>query len=97
MDGDPPRLTVGRREHHRFLAEHEHGGTAEKMCGNDCSARRQRTGAIDDGDGIAASVGHRCCAHHPPGGGVLAEGERGEAVGGMPPPGFGLTSLQGVE
>ena len=81
MDGDPPRLTVGRREHHRFLAEHEHGGTAKKMRGDDRSARRQRTGAIDDGDGIAAGVGHqkyRCrSSPSPGGGGSLAEGERG--------------------
>ena len=87
MDGDPPRLAVGLGEHHRFLAEHEHGSAAKKMRGDDRSARRQRTGAIDDGDGIAAGVGHqryRCrSSPSPGGGGSLAEGERGgvKAVG----------------
>ncbi len=49
MDGDAPRLAVRFDEQHRFLAEHEHGGVAEKVRGDDRRAGRDRMGAVDDG------------------------------------------------
>ena len=62
MNVDAPRLLVRRREYDRFLAEHESGGAAEKMRADDSAADRHRARAVDDGDGVAAGVGHRCFA-----------------------------------
>ena len=62
MHRDAPRLAVRLGEHDRLLAEHEGGGAAEKMRGDDGAARGDRARAFDDGDGVAAGVGHitRC-------------------------------------
>ncbi len=53
MDRDAPRLAVRLGEHHRFLAEHEDRGAAEKMRGND-EAAAATVRALDDGMRIAA-------------------------------------------
>ena len=58
MHRDATRLAVRLGEQQRFLAEHEHGGAAEKMRADDGRARRHRVRAFDDGDGIAAGIGH---------------------------------------
>ena len=38
----------------RLFAEHEYGGTAEKMRGDHGAARSNGARAFDDGDGVAA-------------------------------------------
>ena len=58
MHGDAPRLAVRFDEQQRFVAEHEHGGVAEKVRGDDRRAGRDRTGAVDDGNRIGAGVRH---------------------------------------
>ena len=62
MHRDAPRLGIRLGEHDRLLAEHEDGGAAEKMRGNDRAARGHSARAVDDGDGVAAGVAHlkRC-------------------------------------
>ena len=81
MDRDALGLAARRRQHHGFLAEHEHGHAAEKMRGDDRTARRDRMDAFDDGGGVVAGVGHGAVPvlhfPSPAGGGSLAGGEPG--------------------
>ena len=67
MHRHAPRLAVRLGKHQRFFAEHEDGGAAEKMRGDDHGAARgDRAGAVDDGDGVAAGVGHGACQRLDP-------------------------------
>ena len=58
MDGYAPRLAFRLDEQQRFLAEHEHGSAAKKVRGDHRRTGRDRVRAVDDGDGIAAGIGH---------------------------------------
>jgi hypothetical protein len=58
MDRDALRLAARRRQDHGFFAEHEDRHAAEKMRGDDGTARRNRMNAVDDGSCIVAGVGH---------------------------------------
>ena len=58
MHGHAPQLAARLGEHQRFFAEHEHGGAAEKMRGNNRAAGVHGARAFDDGDSVAAGVGH---------------------------------------
>ena len=58
MDRDPARLAFRLDQQQRFLAQHERGGVAEKVRGDDRRAGRHRTGAICDGSGVGAGISH---------------------------------------
>src|SRR5580693_7866285 len=58
MDRDALGLAARRSQHDRLLAEHEYRHAAEKMRGDDRTARRNRMDAFDDGGGVVAGVGH---------------------------------------
>src|SRR5208282_2313254 len=53
-----PHVTAWLSKQQRFLAEHEYGRAAKKMRSYDCPPSGHRARAFDDGDGIAAGVGH---------------------------------------
>ena len=57
MDRDAARLAVRRREHHRFLAEHEGRGAAEKMRGDDGAAGRDRMRCASTTETVSLRVG----------------------------------------
>ena len=54
MHRHPPQLAARFGEHQRFFAEHEHGGTAEKMRGENGAAGVNGARSFDDGDSVAA-------------------------------------------
>ena len=57
--GTPPiGFTFGLGEHHGLFAKHEHGGAPEEMRGDDRASRRHRLGAFNDGNCLAAAIGH---------------------------------------
>jgi hypothetical protein len=58
MYGDAARFAFGLGEYHRLLAKHEHRGAPEEMRGDDRAIRRYRLSALNDGNCLAAGVGH---------------------------------------
>ncbi len=74
MHRHPPQLAARLGEYQHLFAEHEHGGTVEKMRGENGAARVDGTRAFDDGDSVAAGVGHGKSV----GGVPLPERERGD-------------------
>src|SRR6266576_2032700 len=59
-------LAVRLGEHQRLFAEHEDRGSPEKVNGDDRASRRDQSGALHDGDGIGAGVGHGLQRLEPP-------------------------------
>src|SRR6516162_6228970 len=59
MGADPARLAVGRRKDDRFFAENVSGGAAKKMRADDAAVDRDRPGAFDDRNCVAAACRHR--------------------------------------
>src|SRR5215469_9121205 len=72
MGADPARLAVGRRKDDRFFAENESGGAAKKMRADDAAVDRDRPGAFDDRNCVAAACGHLSTPSLRPGRGAMA-------------------------
>ena len=86
MHVEAPRLALRFGEHHRLFAQDERRGAAEEVRGDDRAARRDRVRAFDDGNNVAAGVGHEVgcdslSSPSPGGGGSAAGGRRGWVCG----------------
>ena len=85
MHVEAARLAFRFGEHHRLLAEDERGGGAEEVRGDDRAPGRHRVRAFDDGNNVAAGVGHESDAAS-----LSSPSPWWGRVGGRRPPGWGV-------